>query len=371
MSRTIIEVTYIDPKVCFECGAPATERHHVIPHFLGGTKTVPLCGKCHAKVHGIDGARRAKLAELTKAALAAKRARGETWVRNTNCTPAIVASAKARTEKRLAWVENSPAVKLARTREEQGVKKPQILEELNELYELDPKQWGTREGLRWSRANLHKVLKGDSPQKDNTPKISDVNKSTLEATKHKSNNKLTPQQYDNMRLGIQAYTQKRINEKKEWLQNSDACNYVRELYSSYKTRYLIASEKVELFNRRYVLMNGKKINSTGQWSKLKDELGFSGVVTVTSEKINFLYQWAQLCLERTVECKVIKRNSDYLITPINIIVVPAQIHLWNKFFDGLKADGVVGIRFDENNQVVYTFASNEIIKKIIKDIDNG
>ena len=31
MSRIIIEATHIDPNVCFECGAPATERHHVVP----------------------------------------------------------------------------------------------------------------------------------------------------------------------------------------------------------------------------------------------------------------------------------------------------------------------------------------------------
>ncbi len=44
---------------CFECGKQATENHHVIPKVLGGTKTVPLCTKCHMKVHGLDGTRRA------------------------------------------------------------------------------------------------------------------------------------------------------------------------------------------------------------------------------------------------------------------------------------------------------------------------
>lgn len=38
MSRIIIEATHIDPNVCFECGAPATERHHVVPVSLGGGK---------------------------------------------------------------------------------------------------------------------------------------------------------------------------------------------------------------------------------------------------------------------------------------------------------------------------------------------
>ena len=36
---------------CFECSAPATLRHHVVPHSLGGKNTVPLCDACHKKVH--------------------------------------------------------------------------------------------------------------------------------------------------------------------------------------------------------------------------------------------------------------------------------------------------------------------------------
>ena len=58
---------------CFECNAPAEHEHHVIPQSLGGTNTVPLCEDCHGKVHGRDLRTRA----LTRAALAAKRSRGE------------------------------------------------------------------------------------------------------------------------------------------------------------------------------------------------------------------------------------------------------------------------------------------------------
>jgi hypothetical protein len=36
---------------CFECGNPADHEHHVIPRVLGGTKTVPLCEKCHGLIH--------------------------------------------------------------------------------------------------------------------------------------------------------------------------------------------------------------------------------------------------------------------------------------------------------------------------------
>jgi hypothetical protein len=49
---------FIDPFVCFECGAPATEDHHIIPRVLGGTKTIPLCTPCHMKVHDVYGRRR-------------------------------------------------------------------------------------------------------------------------------------------------------------------------------------------------------------------------------------------------------------------------------------------------------------------------
>jgi hypothetical protein len=58
---------------CFECGRPAAYRHHVIPKSKGGKKTVPLCGVCHALIHG-----RLSLhtAELTRAALRSRRSSG-------------------------------------------------------------------------------------------------------------------------------------------------------------------------------------------------------------------------------------------------------------------------------------------------------
>ena len=58
---------------CFECDAPAKHQHHVIPRSLGGTRTVPLCEHHHGIVHGAD----LRTSALTKAALAAKIARGE------------------------------------------------------------------------------------------------------------------------------------------------------------------------------------------------------------------------------------------------------------------------------------------------------
>lgn len=61
---------------CFECDAPSDHAHHVVPRSLGGARTVPLCGVCHGRAHGNDG-RSATTRALTKAALAAKRSRGE------------------------------------------------------------------------------------------------------------------------------------------------------------------------------------------------------------------------------------------------------------------------------------------------------
>lgn len=66
-------------KECFECGKPATEDHHVIPQSLGGKKTIPLCGGCHALVHGGYNKRRDDHVALTKAGHARARAEGKTW----------------------------------------------------------------------------------------------------------------------------------------------------------------------------------------------------------------------------------------------------------------------------------------------------
>lgn len=59
---------------CFECNRPAGHQHHVVPRSLGGTRTVPLCETCHGKVHEIEFLNHR---ELTRAALQAKKARGE------------------------------------------------------------------------------------------------------------------------------------------------------------------------------------------------------------------------------------------------------------------------------------------------------
>ena len=158
MSRTYIEVTYIDPNVCFECGAPATERHHIVPASLGGTKTVPLCGICHAKIHDVDGKRRTKIAELTKAALDAKKARGETWVRNTDTTAARVVSSKMRIAAREKWLKESEVSKYVLAKWMEGLTFTDILHDLDEMYATTPNVYCSREGKQIGKGQLSKMM---------------------------------------------------------------------------------------------------------------------------------------------------------------------------------------------------------------------
>ena len=158
MSRTYIEATYIDPNVCFECGAPATERHHIVPASLGGTKTVPLCGICHAKIHDVDGKRRTRIAELTKAALDAKKARGETWVRNTDTTAARVVSSKRRIAAREKWLKESEVSKYVLAKWMEGLTFTDILHDLDEMYAINPDVFCSRNGVQIARGTLSKMI---------------------------------------------------------------------------------------------------------------------------------------------------------------------------------------------------------------------
>lgn len=65
----------IDEKKCFECGLEDEfiANHHVVPKLRGGTKTVPLCMKCHGLVHGKNFM---NTSTLTREGLAAAKRRG-------------------------------------------------------------------------------------------------------------------------------------------------------------------------------------------------------------------------------------------------------------------------------------------------------
>lgn len=61
-------MTYVckmENTICFECGSKENiHNHHVVPKIKGGTKTIPLCQLCHAKVHGDHMLKIQKLAFL-------------------------------------------------------------------------------------------------------------------------------------------------------------------------------------------------------------------------------------------------------------------------------------------------------------------
>jgi len=65
---------------CVACGQSGNlHQHHLVPRSIGGsddeTNLLTLCGSCHAKAHSVQAEWRHS--ELTKAALGAKKARGE------------------------------------------------------------------------------------------------------------------------------------------------------------------------------------------------------------------------------------------------------------------------------------------------------
>jgi hypothetical protein len=64
-----------DGRKCFECELEDDfiADHHVVPRSKGGTKTVPLCKKCHGLVHGRNFL---NTSTLTREGLAAAKRRG-------------------------------------------------------------------------------------------------------------------------------------------------------------------------------------------------------------------------------------------------------------------------------------------------------
>lgn len=62
--------------ICWECNAEGDMHdHHPVPKSRGGMRTIPLCEECHGKAHHRDAAM--STSALTRAALQAKKARGE------------------------------------------------------------------------------------------------------------------------------------------------------------------------------------------------------------------------------------------------------------------------------------------------------
>jgi hypothetical protein len=49
----MIQSRKVNREKCFECGETSNQDHHVVPESVGGKKTVPLCEKCHEKIHAV------------------------------------------------------------------------------------------------------------------------------------------------------------------------------------------------------------------------------------------------------------------------------------------------------------------------------
>jgi hypothetical protein len=94
----------------------------------------------------------------TKAALRAKVERGETWVRNTDTTAANQASAKASTDRRLAWLMESVVGKYVQQRWQQGWSFTEILADLERLYEISPDVYCSRQGCKIGKGQLSKMI---------------------------------------------------------------------------------------------------------------------------------------------------------------------------------------------------------------------
>ena len=60
---------------CFECDTTEhIHHHHVVPRSLGGTRTIPLCERCHGLVHSKQFT---TVGALTAAAMATMKAAGK------------------------------------------------------------------------------------------------------------------------------------------------------------------------------------------------------------------------------------------------------------------------------------------------------
>lgn len=80
--------------ICFECGELSElHNHHVVPRSRGGTKTVPLCNKCHSKAHHRN--KNMNTSKLTREALARLKAQG-VKLGNPNIATARVAALRVR-----------------------------------------------------------------------------------------------------------------------------------------------------------------------------------------------------------------------------------------------------------------------------------
>jgi hypothetical protein len=136
-------------KECFECGLAATEDHHVIPQSLGGTKTVPLCGTCHERVHQAGWRRRDNHAELTREGLKRAKERGVVLGNVTSLDKARIIGRE--TQAREADEFAMTIYPIILPLKEQGMTLVQIAEYLNS------NNIASARGLKWGKSSVSNI----------------------------------------------------------------------------------------------------------------------------------------------------------------------------------------------------------------------
>ena len=136
---------------CWECGVETEEihDHHVVPRSRGGTKTVPICGACHAKAHHRN--RNMTTSALIKTAMALLKERdGRVWGNpriTETALPASIASRKA-----AAREFNNKIARLVSGFKKAGYSLKECVTRLNDLGVK------TRRGKLWTYHLLYRVI---------------------------------------------------------------------------------------------------------------------------------------------------------------------------------------------------------------------
>lgn len=143
-----MDARVIDPSRCFECGAPASDEHHVVPQVLGGTQTVPLCYRHHRLVHGKDAPADVTTSALVREGLKKAREAG-TWMGRPPYGYTVT-----RRERMLCEIPiEQSVIRACRTAREHGWSTKRIAHALN--------RWGVsqRNGSPWSCSAVWSMLK--------------------------------------------------------------------------------------------------------------------------------------------------------------------------------------------------------------------
>jgi len=132
-------------EACFECGQPAQHRHHVVPRSLGGTKTIPVCVRCHGLIHSREALAHP---ELTRKGMERKRLSGQ----RIGTIPYGKRLAKDG-KQLLVNIRQAKVIEWMRRQRMQGSSLREICEELNRVGE--PSATGRR---FWQAATVSRII---------------------------------------------------------------------------------------------------------------------------------------------------------------------------------------------------------------------